>query len=49
VDFEGLSPGAKSVDLMFTPAVERLESFGEVLTAVALTKTTAKEAIKTLE
>ncbi len=48
IDCEGMSPIAKSIDLMLGPAWEWCKKFDDAFVAVGLTKVSAKEAIEDL-
>lgn len=48
VDFEGAEPTGQSIELMVHPGWEALSYWAETIAAVALTKTSADEAIEQL-
>lgn len=48
VDFEGVKPNARSIELMVGPGWDAMAYFADAVAAVALTKATAEEAIQQL-
>ena len=46
VDFEGSQPTGTSIERMVSPGLAAVEQFNDVISAVALTKQSAKEAVE---